>query len=141
MAKITLIVQGCTIRNLLNDNDDQVVILDAIAPVIDIYRNSHVDTWVSLSEEARQWLFDHSVVLNPAPDPTQFWADMLPVGGPVLGPFKRHKFAIAAEVQWLEENNLPLPAKYGDADGVTYNSHRARYEHRKSTFAEAGETS
>jgi len=36
-----------------------------------------------------------------------FWADMQPVGGPVLGPYKQHDTAIAAEVEWLHQHNLP----------------------------------
>jgi len=36
-----------------------------------------------------------------------FWADLLPVGGPVLGPFKLHDDAIAAEIAWLQAHNFP----------------------------------
>ena len=31
-------------------------------------------------------------------------ADMAPMGGPVLGPFKTRGLALAAEVSWLEAN-------------------------------------
>ena len=31
-------------------------------------------------------------------------ADLAPVNGPVLGPFKLRQEALAAECQWLEEN-------------------------------------
>lgn len=34
-------------------------------------------------------------------------ADLVPVGGPVLGPFAKRSEALAAEVRWLEENNVP----------------------------------
>ena len=41
------------------------------------------------------------------PDPSgRWWADMKPVGGPLLGPFGRRSEALAAEVRWLEENRL-----------------------------------
>ena len=30
-------------------------------------------------------------------------ADLSPVGGPVLGPFRRRSEALSAEVRWLEE--------------------------------------
>lgn len=33
---------------------------------------------------------------------TQWTADMSPVGGPLLGPFELHKYAISAETAWLE---------------------------------------
>jgi hypothetical protein len=39
------------------------------------------------------------------PDQQGCWqADMGPVGGPVLGPFKRRSDALAAEHAWLEEH-------------------------------------
>ena len=34
----------------------------------------------------------------------QWTADMAPVGGPVLGPFKLRQEALDAEVEWLTEN-------------------------------------
>lgn len=38
------------------------------------------------------------------PDGKGGWtADMLPVGGPVLGPFARRDEALAAEIAWLKE--------------------------------------
>ncbi len=32
----------------------------------------------------------------------QWWADLSPVNGPVLGPFAKRSAALAAEVAWLE---------------------------------------
>ena len=32
----------------------------------------------------------------------QWWADLAPVRGPVLGPFNRRSDALAAEAAWLE---------------------------------------
>ena len=32
----------------------------------------------------------------------RWWADLAPVGGPVLGPFDRRSAALAAEQAWLE---------------------------------------
>ncbi len=41
------------------------------------------------------------------PCPTgQWWADMGPVDGPVLGPYATRSEALAAEVAWLETNVL-----------------------------------
>lgn len=36
----------------------------------------------------------------------QWEADLGPVGGPVLGPFRFRRDALAAEVQWLERHAL-----------------------------------
>ena len=40
----------------------------------------------------------------------RWWADLSPVGGPVLGPFDRRSDALAAEARWLDEHRLP-PAR------------------------------
>lgn len=36
-------------------------------------------------------------------------ADLSPVSGPVLGPFKRRSDALSAEVNWINANNIPVP--------------------------------
>ena len=36
-------------------------------------------------------------------------ADLSPVNGPVLGPFKKRQTALDAEVEWLKEHNTPVP--------------------------------
>lgn len=44
------------------------------------------------------------------PDGNGQWiADMSPVSGPVLGPYKRRDEALREEVQWLLEHNIPVP--------------------------------
>ena len=46
------------------------------------------------------------------PDEAGTWrADLLPVGGPMLGPFPSRSMALAAEGRWLSANWLlsPLP--------------------------------
>ena len=44
------------------------------------------------------------------PDSSGQWlADLSPVGGPILGPFPKRAAALAAEVEWLEQNMLPAP--------------------------------
>lgn len=35
-----------------------------------------------------------------------WWADMSPMLGPLLGPYRHRSEALAAEVQWLEDNFL-----------------------------------
>ncbi len=44
--------------------------------------------------------------VEPTPD-GQWTADMLPVGGPVLGPFDSRSIALVAEVRWLHKHWLP----------------------------------
>jgi hypothetical protein len=39
----------------------------------------------------------------------RWWADMGPVGGPVLGPFGLRSEALAVEAAWLEANILRRP--------------------------------
>jgi hypothetical protein len=45
------------------------------------------------------------------PDPEgKWWADLAPVGGPLLGPFARRSEALSAEAEWLEAHWLPAGA-------------------------------
>ncbi len=39
-------------------------------------------------------------------DQGQWWADLMPVGGPLLGPFTRRSAALEAEQAWLETHWL-----------------------------------
>ena len=39
-------------------------------------------------------------------DQGRWWADLAPVGGPLLGPFDRRSEALAAESRWLEDHEL-----------------------------------
>ena len=43
------------------------------------------------------------------PGPEGWTANLAPVNGPVLGPFALRQEALDAEVQWLEEHNIPAP--------------------------------
>lgn len=44
------------------------------------------------------------------PTETGEWgANLSPVGGPTLGPFKERQAALDAEVKWIEENHLGVP--------------------------------
>lgn len=66
-----------------------------------------------------RYLYDESLDLNALgsinirrgshvePDFTgQWFADMLPVGGPCLGPFPRRSDALSAEIAWLRDHWL-----------------------------------
>jgi hypothetical protein len=89
---------------------------DVLAPFgekVATWRNSHVETWSSLSSAAQQAAVDSVPMLATEADLQQFanlwWADMCPVGGPVLGPFDTRADALMAERQWLMANELPYP--------------------------------
>lgn len=71
---------------------------------IQIRRASRVEPSTELSPEASAWLYSHNV---PITSWTSWWADLTPVGGPVLGPFEATETALAAEVAWLVEHNIP----------------------------------
>lgn len=79
-------------------------------------RASHVEPTEELSPEARDWLWDNHD--KPLPGTTneihaqvypsgKWWADCLPVGGPVLGPFDDRDTALAEETKWLKAHNIP----------------------------------
>lgn len=36
-------------------------------------------------------------------------ADLTPVWGPILGPFNRRDEAVSAEIEWLQNHNIPIP--------------------------------
>lgn len=75
-----------------------------------IRRASHVEPTGSLSSEAWVWLMRESrVPINQIDLPEGWWADMLPVYGPVLGPFSTRQEALDAEVVWLSEHHIPAP--------------------------------
>jgi hypothetical protein len=40
----------------------------------------------------------------------RWWADLVPSGGPKLGPFDRRSDAIAAETTWIESHGLSANA-------------------------------
>lgn len=103
---------------------------EAIGPKVSTHRSSHVETWSSLSSAARQWLFEHRSLMASAIDDhlfcldthedltNHFWADMLPSGGGVLGPFATYAQAINAEVLYLQQNDLPVK-EFEDANTCT----------------------
>lgn len=66
---------------------DESIPLDALGSVR-IRRGSHVEP-----DEVGQW-----------------WADLAPVDGPILGPFATRSSALTAEAEWLEEHWLPAAA-------------------------------
>ena len=94
-------------------------------------RASHVVPGAELSQAAIKWLWDagvieakatgkstswgYRVVLTKQNTQTKWWADLLPVDGPVLGPFETNTEALEAEVVWLKEHNIPICGPCRDA--------------------------
>lgn len=81
-------------------------------------RASHVEPPGDLSQAALEWLLVHNPMaystlvtdINTAASllpEDSWWADMLPVGGPVLGPFFDKNVALAEEVKWLTDHRIP----------------------------------
>ena len=70
-------------------------------------RASHVEPTAELSEAALKYLRD-----NGTPEEwlkrDLWWADMIPSGGPVLGPFAQRDEALAHEVHWLNRKGIPV---------------------------------
>ena len=102
-------------------------------------RASHVEPTSELTTAAALWLIRNRAdvrirdLLEKAQDkkafamdacgnttfipPEKWWADMTPLNpdGPVLGPFDDRDTALAEEVKWLQENNIPIcePCRQG----------------------------
>ncbi len=75
---MTLVIEpGGTVRTVYSE----VIDLTALGQA-DIRRASHVEP-----DAGGRW-----------------WADLSPVGGPRLGPFRRRSDALAAEASWLESH-------------------------------------
>jgi hypothetical protein len=86
--------------------------------VVSVARNSNVDWTADLSDAALLAVAKQRGLPWGRPRaqlegllPAAWWADMLPVSGPVLGPFETRAAALAAEEAYLLERNLPLPAR------------------------------
>jgi hypothetical protein len=128
--------QGNT-RHILDE--DNSMAYEPLGDIEDIYRSSHVETWHSLSLNAKQCILGNKMQRMWHSVPTAFWADLTPVGGPVLGPFASRKAALAAEVDKLKELGLPLPApkrkrlKTIVADKRHYKE-RPRVKHKPNQF-------
>tara|TARA_B100000700_G_C14901598_1_gene787648 strand:+ start:239 stop:568 length:330 start_codon:yes stop_codon:yes gene_type:complete len=79
--------------------------------VVELRRASHVEPTRELSPAARKSLLDkHEDVvdhLTRAHNSREYWwADLLPMNGPVLGPFDTRTEALAAEKVWIEDHGI-----------------------------------
>jgi len=65
------------------------------------------------SDDLRELLEEGQTTIKRAshvePCPGGWSADMSPVGGPVLGPYKTRAQALGREVAWLESHGIPVP--------------------------------
>lgn len=108
---VTIVVEPSGNARHLVDAEAETI-GEMLGPKIATQRASHVESWHDLSDRARAWLQEQGWDYDGHRkiDLNAFWADLLPVGGPVLGPFERYPDAISAEVAWLSEHDLPTPA-------------------------------
>lgn len=74
---------------------------------VSMMRASHVEPFDALLQAAKDWLYYN----NCQRQPLDWFADMLPVNGPVLGPFPTKEAALASEVAYLREHNIPVCTK------------------------------
>ena len=79
--------------------------------VVELRRASHVEPTRELSAEARKWLLDKfektiDNLSSAVPDPMLWWADMLPMNGPILGPFATRSEALEAESVWIDDHGI-----------------------------------
>jgi len=78
-------------------------LLEAVGEV-KIRRASHVDVPGDLRPAAIAALEAAGVPIVH----NQWYVDLAPSGGPVLGPFPVRDDALAAELKWLEDNHCPI---------------------------------
>ncbi|MCI0640167.1 MAG: hypothetical protein L0Y70_13925 [Gemmataceae bacterium] len=74
-----------------------------------IFRDTAITNLTEFFERFRQLNVRSNVerASHVEPDPVgHWWADLAPVGGPLLGPFDRRSEALQAESTWLETNWL-----------------------------------
>ncbi len=103
---------------------------------VSINRASHVEPGSNLSQAALEWIYTQQcqdngpcyvrwtkVAATGQPPvaihsdyANKWFADCLPVGGPVLGPFNTPEEARTTEVKWLKDNNVPTCHDCADKD-------------------------
>ena len=93
------------IRAIWKPELDQIIPAEAHR---DLRRASHVEPTQELSQQARENLRAQGMTALP---PNLWWADMAPVGGPVLGPYVSREKALEEEVLWLEGHGIPAPRR------------------------------
>lgn len=121
-------------------SDDLMPILENLGAVT-MRRASHVEPASGMRPFAREWFRQFMLAATPEAvarykaleghkrvryeeglithidDREQWYADLLPVGGPVLGPFDTKQQGLDAEVEWLREHEFPLAPLGEDCEG------------------------
>lgn len=101
-------------------HDDAVTEMTAAIGDQTIRRASNVEPTDELSEAAfsaaSRRLYPHRDTAFMALPQGKWWADLLPVGGPVLGPFDKRQEALDAETEWLRAHNIPTCESCGTDD-------------------------
>ena len=120
---------------------------DAIMPVLEnlgiviMRRASHVEPASGIRDVARDWfqafmlaaspeavarykaleghkrITYHDGLISHIDGREQWYADLTPVNGPVLGPFDSKQLGLDAEVAWLRENGIPLAEEGKGCEG------------------------
>lgn len=80
----------------------------AIHGDVRVRRASFVDPSADLREAAWEYLLQHRPeIVETASAQTGWFVDLLPVHGPVLGPFETRDAALTAERDWLLSHDIP----------------------------------
>ena len=81
--------------------------------VVELRRASHVEPTKELSDLARAQLLDkfeditdHLAASKELRNRQRWWADMMPMNGPVLGPFDTRSEALEAERVWIDDHGI-----------------------------------
>ena len=94
--------------------DEQLTRLAGSLGPSSIRRASHVEPESGLSKTALASMPARGLRGRDCDHPAtaeQWFADMTPSGGPVLGPFPGRGAALAAELDWLTANGIPVPVQ------------------------------
>lgn len=105
MAECRIFIDKAGHVRYLHDDHVAAFVSEAVGNANMIARASHVDASHNLARARLCELRDRGVT----PKPTDWWADMSPVRGPLLGPFVTRTQALEAETAYLYANNIPLP--------------------------------
>lgn len=68
------------------------------------------DTAAEVAQEVGSLTIKRASHVEPCPSDNRLWqADMSPVGGPLLGPFRTREAALESERHWLDDHSIPVP--------------------------------
>ena len=102
-------------------SETAIDVLQQLGPLTPLRRASRVEPTADLAPAVRDALISSGRLVQRAeqwvaigtdgaeyPAGTIYWADLSPVDGPTLGPFRSRDEAIAAEVAWLVAARIPV---------------------------------